>query len=221
MTAPSITWLHLSDLHRGGKEARDWPTVQAAFERDLQHMSSRVLSPPDLVLFTGDLAFRGDPGEYRLVAELLGGPVLAFLAGTADDDLTLLVEVAEALLSPERDVQLRAPQLLALRLAAEQRAGPAAAPGGQALAKVLALPAFQDGRVGRSGFRVLTEPVHELLHRRRGSVGSVDELGGGTGMQGQGVGKLLEVQANRWQGRQLQPDPPRAPPATSISTPVT
>ncbi len=66
-----INWIHLSDLHRGAKgETRDWPVVRDALGRDLVRMRD-IIGSPDLVLFTGDLAYKGDGHEYAQVEELL------------------------------------------------------------------------------------------------------------------------------------------------------
>ncbi|MCB9761274.1 MAG: metallophosphoesterase [Alphaproteobacteria bacterium] len=67
---PAATWIHLSDLHRGARgETRDWPVVRDAFARDLDRMA-RLVGAPDLVLFTGDLAFKGAEDEYAQVEAL-------------------------------------------------------------------------------------------------------------------------------------------------------
>lgn len=67
----AITWLHLSDFHAGQRSAGAvWPAIDPCFEQDLRTMAAR-LGPPDLVLFTGDLAFGGAAEEYERVDELL------------------------------------------------------------------------------------------------------------------------------------------------------
>jgi len=74
MTRP-IRWLHLSDLHYGcpGKEL--WEQVEPDFRRSVERRVAED-GPPDLVLFTGDLAFSGKPEEYeevdRFLDDLLG-----------------------------------------------------------------------------------------------------------------------------------------------------
>ena len=60
-----INWLHLSDLHRGARgEERDWLVVRDALQADLERLH-RLVGPPDLILFTGDLAMSGS--EYDAV----------------------------------------------------------------------------------------------------------------------------------------------------------
>lgn len=70
MATRPIRWLHLSDLHYGcpGKEL--WEQVQVEFFRDLDAHLDR-LDAPDLLLFTGDLAFSGAEAEYAQVDAFL------------------------------------------------------------------------------------------------------------------------------------------------------
>jgi len=73
MSAPRpIRWLHLSDLHYGcpGKEL--WERVEEKFYRDVDLFLDR-LGAPDLLLFTGDLAFSGKAAEYDAVDRFLDG----------------------------------------------------------------------------------------------------------------------------------------------------
>ncbi len=65
-----IRWLHLSDLHYGcpGKEL--WEQVEPEFRHDVERMLEQ-LGAPDLLLFTGDLAYSGRAGEYAEVDHLL------------------------------------------------------------------------------------------------------------------------------------------------------
>lgn len=89
-----VVWLHLSDLHRGhpGERAR-WGVAREAVLRDLREMAGTI-GPPDLVLFTGDLAFGGTEEDYRKVDETLdevleaagGDPVLVPVPGNHDLD---------------------------------------------------------------------------------------------------------------------------------------
>ncbi len=65
-----VTWLHLTDLHRGQPGDRRWNQQKHELLRDMEFMSAR-LGPPDLVLLTGDLAFKGAAAEYKLVDETL------------------------------------------------------------------------------------------------------------------------------------------------------
>ncbi|MAG31397.1 MAG: hypothetical protein CL908_10985 [Deltaproteobacteria bacterium] len=87
-----VRWLHLSDLHRGapGGEAR-WKNAKSAL---LEDMSARAkdYGSPDLILFTGDLAFKGIEAEYALVDRTLkevkeavgGDPVVVPVPGNHD-----------------------------------------------------------------------------------------------------------------------------------------
>lgn len=66
-----LRWLHFTDLHIGQKELDHgyWPSIKRGLLADLER--ARDLGPWDLVVFTGDLAFRGAKGEYeRLDADL-------------------------------------------------------------------------------------------------------------------------------------------------------
>jgi len=76
----TLTWLHLSDLHyckpRTGWDAKD---ILVHLPTDLREMEKQYGLRPDLVLFTGDLAFgnlKPDPGwnledQYAGVAQFL------------------------------------------------------------------------------------------------------------------------------------------------------
>ncbi len=75
-----LTWLHLSDLHIGCKEAgRDWESLKAALLDDVQqHLKPDQDQPaycaqttlrPDVIFVTGDIAYRADEKEF-LEAEI-------------------------------------------------------------------------------------------------------------------------------------------------------
>jgi hypothetical protein len=67
----TFNWLHLTDLHLGTGGYEDyWPNVEESFFEDLDFLMDKVGSL-DLVLFTGDLAFKGDSDEFTLVNQLL------------------------------------------------------------------------------------------------------------------------------------------------------
>lgn len=67
----TFTWLHISDLHAGMRdEAYLFPTVRKQLFGDLDYLVEKT-GPIDLVLFTGDLAFRGSAEEYKKVDEIL------------------------------------------------------------------------------------------------------------------------------------------------------
>jgi hypothetical protein len=67
----TISWLHLSDLH-----ARDEGNAveRAVFESMLKDIEAQIEAEEldlDAVFFTGDLAFSGAPGQYRIVEKKL------------------------------------------------------------------------------------------------------------------------------------------------------
>jgi len=66
-----IRWLHLSDLHLGCPGKALWWAVANEFEESVKEYVTR-LGRPDLVLFTGDLAFKGDKDEFSKVNQFLG-----------------------------------------------------------------------------------------------------------------------------------------------------
>ncbi|GAB4524216.1 MAG: hypothetical protein Tsb0020_42420 [Haliangiales bacterium] len=76
-TPPAITasgglrWLHLSDLHAGGPGAALQHEMIDELADEITSMAQRV-GPPDLIFFTGDLAYRGVAVEYAQVDDLLG-----------------------------------------------------------------------------------------------------------------------------------------------------
>lgn len=63
-------WLHLSDLHLGCPEGSLWWEVENDFEQSLRETAEH-LGPPDMVLFTGDLAYSGKTEEYDKVDDFL------------------------------------------------------------------------------------------------------------------------------------------------------
>lgn len=87
-----LTWLHLSDLHRGQPgEAGRWPAARSAALADMRAMAQDI-GAPDVILFTGDLAFSGQDEEYRKVEETLqeireavtGDPLVITVPGNHD-----------------------------------------------------------------------------------------------------------------------------------------
>jgi predicted MPP superfamily phosphohydrolase len=67
----SFGWLHLTDLHLGMHEqAGLLPTVEDKFFDDLSRLYEES-SPWDLVIFTGDLTFKGSADEFKRVDEFL------------------------------------------------------------------------------------------------------------------------------------------------------
>ena len=65
-----IRWLHLSDLHVGCPGKALWWTVANEFEKSVKEYVAR-LGRPDLILFTGDLVFKGDKEEFTKVSQFL------------------------------------------------------------------------------------------------------------------------------------------------------
>lgn len=65
----SFSWLHFTDLHQ--LEKSDWrqPGVQDMLFKDLEILYDKS-GPWDLVLFTGDLTFKGSQEEFDRVNEL-------------------------------------------------------------------------------------------------------------------------------------------------------
>lgn len=67
----SFGWLHLTDLHLGmGQQPGLLPTVQDKFFDDLKTLYEKS-NPWDLVIFTGDLTFKGSAEEFKKVDEFL------------------------------------------------------------------------------------------------------------------------------------------------------
>ena len=68
-----FTWLHITDLH-WGQEEHLWPRIREIWLEDLAHLRESV-GDIDVVLFTGDLVFKGVPEffdrmESKVLAEL-------------------------------------------------------------------------------------------------------------------------------------------------------
>ena len=73
-----ITWIHLSDLHIGRRDkSHDWESLAQALLDDLKaHQQSEqlghcagVVLKPDIILITGDVAYRATPQEYKQAGE--------------------------------------------------------------------------------------------------------------------------------------------------------
>jgi Calcineurin-like phosphoesterase len=70
--AQGFTWLHLTDLHIGGRlDDTYWPTVKAELWQDLHNPPVEELRAPDIVFFTGDLSFSGRKHQFDDVARFL------------------------------------------------------------------------------------------------------------------------------------------------------
>jgi hypothetical protein len=69
----SLVWLHLTDLHVGQpKEGQRRLNIEAAVLRDLDTVSEHLAQPIDVVIFSGDLVFRGSDAEYIMATAVLG-----------------------------------------------------------------------------------------------------------------------------------------------------
>jgi len=71
----AINWLHLSDVHECDKEGYHRGAMYDAIVAEVKGNSEK----PDLVFFTGDLAFSGTAAEYTLLKERLLTPLRAVL----------------------------------------------------------------------------------------------------------------------------------------------
>jgi len=71
MTKPRpVRWLHLSDLHLGCRGKEVWWQAHEEFEASVRE-KTRELGAPDLLLFTGDLTFSGQPEQFKQVDDFL------------------------------------------------------------------------------------------------------------------------------------------------------
>jgi predicted MPP superfamily phosphohydrolase len=66
-----LTWLHISDLHFRASQAYNANVVLKALLTDVQERIQKDGLRPDFVAVTGDVAFSGQPQEYKLAAEFL------------------------------------------------------------------------------------------------------------------------------------------------------
>ena len=74
---PSHTFVHISDTHLPGERAPLYGSGADA-DANLASVLSRLVSSglrPDALLFTGDLADRGDASSYRRLRELVAPAV--------------------------------------------------------------------------------------------------------------------------------------------------
>lgn len=107
-SAPSLTWLHVSDLHFGHGDAHyrfDQSGVTTAILRNAESMAKRI-GPPDLIFVTGDIAFSGQPAQYQQAKEWLerlrsavgGTPRVFLVPGNHDVDRKLTTKTSAAAL---------------------------------------------------------------------------------------------------------------------------
>jgi 3',5'-cyclic AMP phosphodiesterase CpdA len=67
-----ITWLHISDLHRGQPGDQRWSLSSKLILEDIKEkVADSSIGPPDLILFTGDLAYAGRRNDYDRVDETI------------------------------------------------------------------------------------------------------------------------------------------------------
>ena len=80
-TQSIVNILHLSDLHRGHNAPTSNLVLQGRIKDDILknyaqdnnrfQLGEPRLGPPDLIVISGDLTQRADPGEFQLAAEFL------------------------------------------------------------------------------------------------------------------------------------------------------
>jgi predicted phosphodiesterase len=71
MGTDTITWLHLSDLHFNASRLQAWnqDIVLKKLLDDLREQIAESGAKPDFVLISGDIAFSGQPVEYKLAQD--------------------------------------------------------------------------------------------------------------------------------------------------------
>jgi predicted MPP superfamily phosphohydrolase len=70
-TDSTITWLHLSDFHFRTSTTYNSNIVLEALLRDVAERIQKEHLQPDFIVISGDLAFSGQPKEYRLAQQFL------------------------------------------------------------------------------------------------------------------------------------------------------
>jgi calcineurin-like phosphoesterase family protein len=101
----TITWLHISDLHWREAQAYDANVVTNALLRDLADRTQIApeLAQIDMIFVTGDVAFAGQPEEYRLAQRFFDDLLrvtkvdksrLFIVPGNHDVDRTAIAETA-------------------------------------------------------------------------------------------------------------------------------
>ena len=71
----SVRWLHISDVHECSREEFHREGMYGTIVENVEQRRER----PDIVFFTGDLAFAGTAAEYDLLRERLLKPLRAAL----------------------------------------------------------------------------------------------------------------------------------------------
>lgn len=98
-------WMHISDLHRGqSRTAQMWGLVRDEIHKDVQkHVETN--GPIDLVIFSGDLAFKGAADEFSSVEdELL--ELWTLFSGTGSNPRLFIVPGNHDLSRPSEDSPL-------------------------------------------------------------------------------------------------------------------
>ena len=72
-----LTWLHLSDWHQKGKNF-DRKVVRDKLIKDIENRKniSQDLAKINFIVFSGDVAFSGQPEEYQAAKKELFDPIL-------------------------------------------------------------------------------------------------------------------------------------------------
>jgi 3',5'-cyclic AMP phosphodiesterase CpdA len=65
----TLTWLHISDLHFRASKTYDADVVLKALLRDIAERIQQDNLRPDFIAATGDVAFSGQPDEYKLAQD--------------------------------------------------------------------------------------------------------------------------------------------------------
>jgi len=96
-----INWLHLTDLHIGGREKHLLPAIKNAFREDLKKLHQKS-GPWDLVIFTGDLTQRASAEEFALFDTFLG-ELWQWLADLGSNPKLVTVPGNHDLVRPDAD----------------------------------------------------------------------------------------------------------------------
>ena len=90
-TAKPLCWLHLSDLHVGGRGETAWWSMLDQFWRSIDTYL-QIVGAPDLILLTGDLTARGTRDQFDMLTKFLER-LLTRLPPAADGFPPLVVPV--------------------------------------------------------------------------------------------------------------------------------
>lgn len=70
MSERLFRWLHLSDLHLGQPQGERWNTVRRVVVNDIAKVTAQI-GKPDVIFFTGDIAFSGKTDDYLTCDQVL------------------------------------------------------------------------------------------------------------------------------------------------------